>query len=126
SVPNPRPVRPRPLWVTRGGGRLRRGFAHRRPGIAICGASVLTPRLLLADRSLWRGRAVVLRSAAIDQGTAMSDRAAIAKKAAAGLRKFAAVAPSTPVMIGFDGFVDSIIHVVDKRTDSDHYQPVPT
>lgn len=56
----------------------------------------------------------------------MSDRAAIARKAAAGLRKFAASAPSTPVMIGFDGFVDSIIHVVDKRTDADHYQPVPT
>jgi sugar/nucleoside kinase (ribokinase family) len=56
----------------------------------------------------------------------MSDRSAIARKAAAGLRKFAASAASTPVMVGFDGFVDSIIHVVDKRTDADHYQPVPT
>lgn len=56
----------------------------------------------------------------------MADRAQIAKKAAAGLRKFAAKAAATNVLIGFDGFVDSIIHVVDKRTDADHYQPVAT
>ena len=56
----------------------------------------------------------------------MADRATIAKQAAAGLRKFAAKAHNTNVLIGFDGFVDSIIHVVDKRTDADHYQPIAT
>lgn len=58
----------------------------------------------------------------------MADRATIARAAAAGLRKFVesgASAEST-AMIGFDGFVDSIIHVVDKRADADHYQPITT
>ena len=58
----------------------------------------------------------------------MADRATIARAAAAGLRKFAesGAMPEVPAMIGFDGFVDSIIHVVDKRADADHYQPIST
>jgi len=28
--------------------------------------------------------------------------------------------------IGFDGFLDEIIHAVDLRTDKDHYEPIPT
>ncbi|MEX1017649.1 MAG: hypothetical protein WDZ31_12975, partial [Phycisphaeraceae bacterium] len=54
----------------------------------------------------------------------MPDRTATARAAAAGLRQFAASAPATPVLIGFDGFVDSIIKVVDKRHDVDRYDPI--
>src|SRR5262245_27792227 len=39
--------------------------------------------------------------------------------AASGLRSIRAV-------IGLDGFVDEIIHVVDTRHDPDRYEPVPT
>jgi len=56
----------------------------------------------------------------------MSDRAAIAKSAAAGLRAFAAQPQKTPVLIGFDGFVDSIISVVDKRHSVESFDPIPT
>ncbi len=56
----------------------------------------------------------------------MPDRAAIAHAAAAGLRKFAQDIGQTPVMVGFDGFVDSIINVVDTRQDLDHYTIMPT
>ncbi len=55
-----------------------------------------------------------------------ADRSVIARQAAAGLRTFAAQAASTPVLIGFDGFVDSIIEVVDKRQDARRYTAVPT
>lgn len=55
----------------------------------------------------------------------MSHRAAIARQTAAGLHHFAA-GPAVPVMVGFDGFVDSIIQVVDKRRDADRYEPVST
>ena len=56
----------------------------------------------------------------------MPDRLETTRKAAAGLRKLSAVADKTPVLIGFDGFVDSIIQVVDKRTGVDSYDPIPT
>ena len=44
-------------------------------------------------------------------------------------RKVAAAVPNLPAvkaMVGLDGFVDEIIAVVDKRTDSEHYEPVRT
>ncbi|MCG8521745.1 MAG: ADP-dependent glucokinase/phosphofructokinase, partial [Pseudomonadales bacterium] len=56
----------------------------------------------------------------------MTDRTAIAKAAAAGLRDFSIRVGQTPVIIGFDGFVDSIIDVVDKRIDTETYEPVHT
>ena len=56
----------------------------------------------------------------------MSDRRAIATAAAAGLRAFAGQISKTPVIIGFDGFVDSIIAVVDKRQDTERYDPLHT
>jgi len=56
----------------------------------------------------------------------MNDRATGAHLAAAGLRSFADQRPRHPVMIGFDGFVDSIIAVVDKRYDAVRYDPVAT
>lgn len=56
----------------------------------------------------------------------MPDRVETAKQAAAGLRRFADAAKDTPVLVGFDGFVDSIIQVVDKRTALDQYDAIPT
>jgi sugar/nucleoside kinase (ribokinase family) len=56
----------------------------------------------------------------------MSDRSAIARQAAAGIRQFAPHAPHVSVMLGFDGFVDSIIHVVDKRHSEDRFDRIPT
>ncbi len=54
------------------------------------------------------------------------DRLQIAADVAGKLRAFAADAPKTPVLVGFDGFVDSIIRVVDKRHDLDRFDEVPT
>ena len=48
----------------------------------------------------------------------MNDRATSARQAAAALRRFADQRAKHPVLIGFDGFVDSIIAVVDKRYDA--------
>jgi len=56
----------------------------------------------------------------------MLNRSDIAKAAARGLRQFAGSIGETPVIIGFDGFVDSIIAVVDKRIDTETYQPLHT
>ncbi len=56
----------------------------------------------------------------------MKSRSQIAQSAAAGLRLFGWRAPSTQVVIGFDGFVDSIIDVVDKRHTLDAYDPIET
>jgi ketohexokinase len=56
----------------------------------------------------------------------MPDRVETARQAAAGLRTFADRAGAAPVLIGFDGFVDSIIRVVDQRTGVDRYEPIPT
>ncbi len=56
----------------------------------------------------------------------MPTRSETAQAAAAGLRTFSQTIQDTPVLIGFDGFVDAIIAVVDKRHDTDHYEPVHT
>jgi len=56
----------------------------------------------------------------------MNARADIAVAAAAGLRRFAKAAPDTPVMIGFDGFVDSIIRLVDQRHSVSEFDAIPT
>ena len=56
----------------------------------------------------------------------MPDRVEIARQATEGLRKLAGTIAQTPVLVGFDGFVDSIIQVVDKRTGVDQYEPIPT
>jgi sugar/nucleoside kinase (ribokinase family) len=55
-----------------------------------------------------------------------SDRSNIARQTAAALRRLESTISDSPVMIGFDGFVDSIIKVVNKRHDTDHFQPVTT
>ncbi|MEM1108296.1 MAG: hypothetical protein AAGH99_06360 [Planctomycetota bacterium] len=55
-----------------------------------------------------------------------NDRAAIAKSAAAGLRAFGGRPEPAPALVGFDGFVDSIISVVDKRRDVDRFDAMPT
>ncbi len=56
----------------------------------------------------------------------MTDRAIVAAQAAKGLSAFAKQLKTTPVLLGFDGFVDSIIAVVDKRHDLKRYDPVVT
>ena len=56
----------------------------------------------------------------------MTPRDQIAKQAAQGLRTFSDRMTQTPVLVGFDGFVDSIIQVVDQRRDPDHYDAIPT
>jgi sugar/nucleoside kinase (ribokinase family) len=56
----------------------------------------------------------------------MTDRAVLAAAAAAGLRPFASRITKSPVLVGFDGFVDSIIAVVEKRHDAVRYDAVPT
>ena len=53
-------------------------------------------------------------------------RADIASAAAAGLRSFASTITQTPVLIGFDGFVDSIIKVVEQRESPDSFDAIPT
>ncbi len=54
----------------------------------------------------------------------MSTRQDVCQRAAEGLQRFAERARSTHVMVGFDGFVDSIIAVVDKRFSPTDYQPI--
>jgi sugar/nucleoside kinase (ribokinase family) len=54
------------------------------------------------------------------------DRSAIAAATAAALRDHADRIRAEQVLIGFDGFVDSIIRVVNKRHSLDSYDPVPT
>ncbi|WP_432797898.1 PfkB family carbohydrate kinase [Poriferisphaera sp. WC338] len=56
----------------------------------------------------------------------MNERTEIARRAAAGLHGFMDRVDQTPVMLGFDGFVDSIISVVDKREDAENYTAMPT
>lgn len=41
-------------------------------------------------------------------------------------RALEGVSGEPPALIGFDGFIDHIIDVVDKRHDRDRYDPVPT
>jgi len=56
----------------------------------------------------------------------LPDRTQTARQAALGLRAFASQVGDTSVLLGFDGFVDSIIQVVDTRTGVDQYEPIPT
>ncbi len=56
----------------------------------------------------------------------MADRAVIARDTAAALRAFQPRLAEMPVMLGFDGFVDSIIDVVSKREDMTRYLPFET
>ncbi|QDU32716.1 pfkB family carbohydrate kinase [Poriferisphaera corsica] len=56
----------------------------------------------------------------------MNERTQIARATAEGLRAFSPNIDQTPVMLGFDGFVDSIIDVVDQRITADNYTPMPT
>ena len=56
----------------------------------------------------------------------MKTRTETARQAAKGLRDFADKIDSTHVMLGFDGFVDSIISVVDKRESVEAYTALPT
>lgn len=55
----------------------------------------------------------------------MTERQTIAARAAQQLRDFAASAEDVQVLLGFDGFVDSIIQVVDKRHDGQNYDAIP-
>ena len=56
----------------------------------------------------------------------MSERAAIASAVAKKLRQFGEIVHDYSVMIGFDGFIDSIIRVVDQRGDPEHFLPIET
>jgi len=56
----------------------------------------------------------------------MTGRAAIASRAAEGLRAFENRISENRTLIGMDGFVDSIIQVVDKRHAVDRYEPMST
>jgi len=56
----------------------------------------------------------------------MTDRQQIATQAANGLRRFANQRGDQRVVVGFDGFVDSIIDVVDKRRSTEAYDPIET
>jgi sugar/nucleoside kinase (ribokinase family) len=55
----------------------------------------------------------------------MTDRTATAHAAADGLANLKN-RPGLPVLLGFDGFVDSIIDVVDKRRSADDYDTIAT
>lgn len=54
----------------------------------------------------------------------MSSRAEIARSVAGELEERAVQLAQTHALLGFDGFVDSIIRVVDKRLDANRYEPV--
>jgi len=56
----------------------------------------------------------------------MPERQQIAAEVAQQLRAFAPRAAETRALVGFDGFVDSIIAVVGRRHDTERYDPVPT
>ncbi|MEM8738890.1 MAG: PfkB family carbohydrate kinase [Planctomycetota bacterium] len=57
-----------------------------------------------------------------------NDRATVARSAAAGLRAFSerSLEARVPVLIGFDGFVDSIISVVDQRASVESFEAMAT
>jgi hypothetical protein len=56
----------------------------------------------------------------------MSDRTATAEATAAGLRGYAQRGATAKAVVGFDGFIDSIIRVVDRRYDATRFDPIPT
>ena len=51
-------------------------------------------------------------------------RQEICQATAEGLRRASPGLASTPALLGFDGFVDEIVDVVDKRHGPDRYEPV--
>ncbi len=53
-----------------------------------------------------------------------TDRSVVAHRTASKLRAFSSRRAEFPVMIGFDGFIDSIIAAVEKRFDASTYQPI--
>jgi len=55
-----------------------------------------------------------------------ASRRQIARGASSKLLTFAQRAGELSTLVGFDGFVDSIIEVVNKRFDRQHYQPFQT
>ena len=62
----------------------------------------------------------------MDNAEATKARTMIGQRAAAGLREAAPQLKTHPVLVGFDGFVDSIIDVVDKRQSTEQYDAVDT
>lgn len=56
----------------------------------------------------------------------MDERVILMQRVAEKIQAFARVREQFPVLIGFDGFVDSIIAVVDKREDAEQYVPIAT
>jgi len=56
----------------------------------------------------------------------LNQRQQIAETTSKGLADFASKASETRVLVGFDGFVDSIIAVVDKRSSLHDYTPLAT
>lgn len=56
----------------------------------------------------------------------MSNREQVAQAAADGLEKFLPESGQVKTMVGFDGFVDSIIELVDQRLSTDEYEPMHT
>lgn len=56
----------------------------------------------------------------------MIDSQEFRSQVAARLEGAAARVPSLSAFVGLDGFVDEILHVVDKRHDANHYDRVPT
>jgi hypothetical protein len=48
------------------------------------------------------------------------------QKAAQSLRAAGEQLQNAPALIGFDGFIDTILHVVDQRQSADQYTTVPT
>ncbi|MBX3734077.1 MAG: hypothetical protein KF791_15990 [Verrucomicrobiae bacterium] len=56
----------------------------------------------------------------------MIDSQEFRSQVAARLESVAAGVPKLSAFVGLDGFVDEILHVVDKRQDANHYERVPT
>ena len=77
---------------------------------------------------VWRVGGVFNALGGVRYDCSMPDTArhATACATAAGLRVFSDSAHEMPVVLGFDGFIDSIIHVVDKRYSPDRYDAVAT
>jgi sugar/nucleoside kinase (ribokinase family) len=61
-----------------------------------------------------------------DSSTGSSTDAALARRAAQVLRGAGERLNNTPALLGFDGFIDTILHVVDQRISSTEYSRVAT
>ena len=55
-----------------------------------------------------------------------ADREEVCRATAEGLERAAGGLGSVGALVGFDGFVDEIVAVVDKRYDAERYDPVET